>query len=123
MDHLCQIASPQWTDKETKEYVKNCNTSFSVTKQNGQERVSYRQCAILNANALPVSIEEFMIKSGQRVMLQPTVKAYRSFAEYKEVQSAKKLWDKAHKGHKCISTNSFSNLKLAEEMSLAVNGN
>jgi len=56
-------------------------------------------------------------------MLQPTVKAYRSFAEYKEIQAAKQLWNKSNKGHKCISTNSFSNLKLAEEMSLAVNAN
>jgi len=63
MDHLCQIAVPQWTDKETKEFVKNCNTSFSITKQDGKERVSYRQCAILNANAQPIPIEEFMIRS------------------------------------------------------------
>lgn len=121
MDHLCQIASPQWTDKETKEYIKNCNTSFSVTRQEGKERVSYRPCTLLNSNGLPIPLNEFMIKSGQRVMLQPIVKPYRRHDEYLEIQSVKKEWNKANKGRVLFSTKSFGNLKLIEEMSNKAN--
>ena len=121
MDHLCQIAVPQWTDKETKEYVKNCNTSFSITKENGKERINYRACALLNANGLPIPLDEFMVKSGQRVMLQPIEKPYRRHEEYLAIQSAKKEWNKANKGRVLFSTKSFSQLRLIEEMSNKAN--
>lgn len=121
MDHLCQIASPQWTDKETKEYIKNCNTSFSVTRQEGKERISFKACALLNGNGLPIPLDEFMIKSGQRVMLQPIEKPYRRHEEYLEIQSAKKEWNKTNKGRTLFSAKSFSNLKLIEEMSNKAN--
>ena len=121
MDHLCQIASPQWTDKETKEFVKNCNTSFSISRQDGKDRISYRQCAILNANAQPVPIEEFMIRSGQRIMLQSVEKPYRRHEDYLAIQSAKKEWNKANKGRVLFTAKSFANLKLLEEMSNAAN--
>lgn len=121
MDHLCQIASPQWTDKETKEYVKNCNTSFSISRQDGKERVSYRPCAILNHNAQPIPLDEFMIRSGQRVMLVPLEKPYRRHEEYLAVQSAKKEWNKANKSRVLFSTKSLANIKLIEEMSNKAN--
>lgn len=121
MDHLCQIASPQWTDKETKDYVKNCNTSFSITRQDGKERIGYKPVAMLNANGLPIPLEEFMVKSGQRIMLKPIEKPYRRHEEYLEIQSAKKEWNKANKNRVLFSTKSFSNLKLIEEMSNKAN--
>ena len=121
MSHLVQIASPQWTDKETKEFIKNCNTSFSVSRQDGKERISFRPCALLNGNGLPIPLADFMIKSGQRVMLQPIEKPYRRHEEYLAIQSAKKEWNKANKGRVLFSAKSFANLKLIEEMSNKAN--
>lgn len=121
MDHLCQVARPQWTDKETKEYIKNCNTSFSISRQDGKERVSYRPCALLNANGLPIPLDEFMIKSGQRIMRVPIEKPYRRHEEYLEIQSVKKEWNKANKDRVLFSTKSFSQLKLIEDMSNKAN--
>lgn len=123
MDHLCQIASPQWTDKETKEYVKNCNTSFSISRQDGKERVAFRACALLNGNAQPIAIEEFMIQSGQRKMLIPIEKPYRRYEEYLAIQLAKKEWNKTHKNYRCAIATSFSGLQLASEMAEALNNN
>jgi len=118
MSHLVQVQSPIFTDKELKEYLKNCSTSIAKVEGN---RVTYRENAILNSKAQPIPIEEFMLRSGQRVMLTKIEKPYRRHEGYLEIQSAKKEWNRNNKGRVIFSTKSFSNLKLIEEMSNKAN--
>ena len=118
MSHLVQIQSPIFTDKELKEYLKNCTTSFAKIEGT---RVQYRECAMLDSKAQPIPIESFMVKSRQRVMLVPIEKPYRRHEEYLTIQSAKKEWNKANKGRILLSTKVLSNLRLLEDMSNSAN--
>ena len=106
--------SEKWTNQDLKNFLKNCTTSFHVEGP----RIQFRECAILDAYAQPIPIDEFMLRSGQRVMLQRIAQSRRPYSEVSDLRRRKARFDKKRK---LLTAPSLSSIKQLIEMSNAIN--
>jgi len=61
----------KWTNKELNAHVEACSSVKKIIKHRHGVTYVYKHSAILNENGNLVSLEEFMKRTGQRVMVTP----------------------------------------------------
>lgn len=112
------------TDQEIQTVVGHSQMSVfkTINRPDGKKDYILSTKALLNANGKPIPIDEFMIKSGQRVMLIPIVKEMIISETKQRVKKEISQWKKDNPNHKYTPVSkSLRNLKFLLETSAMIN--
>ena len=112
------------TDQEIQTVVGYSQMSVfkTINRPDGKKDYILSTKALLNANGKPIPIDEFMIKSGQRIMLTPVVKEVIAPEAKQRVKKEVSQWKKDNPNHKYTPVSkSLRNLKFLLETSAMIN--
>ena len=112
------------TDQEIQTVVGHSQMSVfkTINRPDGKKDYILSTKALLNANGKPIPIDEFMIKSGQRIMLTSVVKEMITPEDKQKVKKEISQWKKDNPNHKYTPVSkSLRNLKFLLETSAMIN--